>query len=73
MIPSSKRAYYLDSRRLEEASFTLDYLKSFEGGCLINASLDLDESRFIPIDKKNAGLKARHFFSKAYPPAYNQS
>jgi|AntRauTorcE11898_2_1112593.scaffolds.fasta_scaffold18410_1 4-amino-4-deoxychorismate lyase len=51
LLPGTKRAYYLEKGMLEEAEITLNNIKYFEGVCLVNAFLDLDKNRLIPIDK----------------------
>ncbi|HKK10550.1 MAG TPA: hypothetical protein VJ939_06905, partial [Bacteroidales bacterium] len=51
LLPGTKRAYYLNKGILEEARITGENLKKFEGVCLINAFLDLDDTRLIPLEK----------------------
>ena len=51
LLPGTKRAFYLEKGMMEETRITLGNLKNFEGVCLINAFLDLDETRLIPTIK----------------------
>lgn len=53
LLWGTKRAYYLDKGLLEEMEISLNNIEYFEGVCLINAFLDLDENRLIPIEKIN--------------------